>query len=340
MRRTIEYHASRRHDSEPTSYRIALPYVVFVVSTYGEQIESLSTYFRTAPLRSLDDQLCSSTLPNTNDDGIVCLGSVRVAGCHGRRTGGRADRRVLGESLQPGPAAPSAAVQRWLPLLGVSLAARSARRPVTDLRPLLADPPPGRGPDGRGGTDGPARGSRRSPRKRPRPMSGRRNRPRPKEMTPMRSLPDVVGRMPISGIDRISEPVGTASSGTPTRRTRSAGSKRRPWRSRWPSFGHPVGSCARSWSASDRGPADSSSSSTACRPRRGRELDVPDPPRRLAGSQRHPALPAFVVAHDGLYLRKQSLLGLSQTKVDGVEHLPAESRNSSSTRCRRSPRTS
>ena len=80
MRRTIEYHASRRHDSEPTSYRIALPYVVFVVSTYGEQIESLSTYFRTAPLRSLDDQLYSSTLPNTNDDGIVCLGSVRVSG--------------------------------------------------------------------------------------------------------------------------------------------------------------------------------------------------------------------------------------------------------------------
>lgn len=35
-------------------------------------------------------------------------------------------------------------------------------------------------------------------------------------------------------------------------------------------------------------------------------------------------LPAFVVAHDGLYLRKQSLLGLSQTKVDGVDHLPAE----------------
>ena len=57
MRRTIEYHASRRHDSEPTSYRIALPYVVFVVSTYGEQIEGLATYFRTAPLRSLDDQL-------------------------------------------------------------------------------------------------------------------------------------------------------------------------------------------------------------------------------------------------------------------------------------------
>ena len=33
-RRTIEYHASRRRDSEPTTYRLAVPYVVFVVSTF------------------------------------------------------------------------------------------------------------------------------------------------------------------------------------------------------------------------------------------------------------------------------------------------------------------
>jgi hypothetical protein len=34
------------------------------------------------------------------------------------------------------------------------------------------------------------------------------------------------------------------------------------------------------------------------------------------------SLPAFVVARDGLYLRKRSLLGLSQTKVQRVAHLP------------------
>lgn len=34
------------------------------------------------------------------------------------------------------------------------------------------------------------------------------------------------------------------------------------------------------------------------------------------------SLPAFVVARDGLYLRKRSLLGLSQVQVDGVAHLP------------------
>lgn len=34
------------------------------------------------------------------------------------------------------------------------------------------------------------------------------------------------------------------------------------------------------------------------------------------------ALPAFIVARDGLYLRKHSLLGLSQTQVERVAHLP------------------
>ncbi len=35
-------------------------------------------------------------------------------------------------------------------------------------------------------------------------------------------------------------------------------------------------------------------------------------------------LPAFVVARNGLYLRKLSLLGVSQTKVERVSYLPAE----------------
>ena len=56
-RRTIEYHVSRRYDAEPTTYRLALPYVVFVVSTYGDQIEGVATYFRTEPIGSLDANL-------------------------------------------------------------------------------------------------------------------------------------------------------------------------------------------------------------------------------------------------------------------------------------------
>jgi len=34
------------------------------------------------------------------------------------------------------------------------------------------------------------------------------------------------------------------------------------------------------------------------------------------------AMPAFIVARDGLYLRKRSLLGISQVQVDVVDHLP------------------
>ena len=80
QRRTIEYLVNRRYGAEPTTYRLALPYVVFVVTTYGDQIEGVATFFRTAPIDSLDATLFCSTLPNTSDDGLVCLGSVRVSG--------------------------------------------------------------------------------------------------------------------------------------------------------------------------------------------------------------------------------------------------------------------
>jgi hypothetical protein len=82
-RRTITYHASHRYDAEPGSFRLSLPYVVFIVSTVAEHIEGIATYFRTAPIDAidaLDAQLFSSTLPNTSDDGVVCMGSVRVTG--------------------------------------------------------------------------------------------------------------------------------------------------------------------------------------------------------------------------------------------------------------------
>ncbi len=48
-------------------------------------------------------------------------------------------------------------------------------------------------------------------------------------------------------------------------------------------------------------------------------------PILAAGSQTElVGLPLFVVARDGLYLRKRTLLGLSQTKVEGAAHLPLE----------------
>ncbi len=152
MRRTIEYHASQRHDSEPTSYRIALPYVVFVVSTTGGQIEGLATYFRTAPLRSLDDQLSCSTLPNTNDDGIVCLGSVRVSGA---TVGERVDALIgafwasrFNQDLHRHPLPFSGGFRAWAtrsrrdPLVALSLAYdpywRTLRQVVASMAGLAA----------------------------------------------------------------------------------------------------------------------------------------------------------------------------------------------------------
>ena len=164
MRRQIEYHASNRYGSEPVTHRLALPYVVFVVSTAGGRIESLSHFFRTSALRSLDDPLEHSCLPNTSDDGIVCLGY----GARGRRQPGRADRRadhrVLVEPLQRRHPAPSAAVQRWLPGVGVALAAGPDGGPVGPIRPLLAQPAPGGGVVGRHGPRRPAGRTGRRPR--------------------------------------------------------------------------------------------------------------------------------------------------------------------------------
>src|SRR5919109_90049 len=57
MRRQIEYHASNRYGSEPVIHRIALPYVVFVVSTAAGHIESLSHFFRTSASRSRRDPM-------------------------------------------------------------------------------------------------------------------------------------------------------------------------------------------------------------------------------------------------------------------------------------------
>lgn len=134
-RRTIEYHASHRHDSEPVSYRIALPYVVFVVSTIGDQIEGLSTYFRTQSIASLDATLLCSTLPNTSDDGVVCLGSVRVSG---RSVGERVDALIaafwasrFNQDLRRHPLPFSGGFRAW--------ASRSRRDPLAALS-LSYDP--------------------------------------------------------------------------------------------------------------------------------------------------------------------------------------------------------
>ena len=107
-RRTIEYHHGTRSDAEPVTYRLALPYVVFVVSTYGDQIESMATYFRTEPIGSLDDH---AVLLDPAQHVRRRPRLSRIGQGHGRqrrRTGGRPDRRVLVQPLQLRPPAPPA----------------------------------------------------------------------------------------------------------------------------------------------------------------------------------------------------------------------------------------
>ena len=89
--------------------------------------------------------LLCSTLPNTSDDGMVCLGSVRVSGSS---VGERVDALLaafwasrFNQDLRRHP----------LPFRSVASgtwASRSRHDPLAalslSLRPLLADPPPGR----------------------------------------------------------------------------------------------------------------------------------------------------------------------------------------------------
>jgi hypothetical protein len=161
QRRTIAYHAGQRHDAEPVTYRLALPYVVFVVSTYADQIEGVATYFRTEPIGSLDAGLFCSTLPNTNDDGLVCLGSVRVSGTS---VGERVDALVgafwgsrFNADLRRHPLPFSGGFRAWAsrsrrdPLAALSLAYdpywRSLRQVVASMAGLAATDLPVTTPD-------------------------------------------------------------------------------------------------------------------------------------------------------------------------------------------------
>ena len=62
MRRVIEFHATQRAGSEPATYRLALPYVVFVVGVEAGQIVTLSNFFRTQP-DPLDRRSALSLVP-------------------------------------------------------------------------------------------------------------------------------------------------------------------------------------------------------------------------------------------------------------------------------------
>lgn len=63
-----------------TQYRIALPYVVFLATTYKDQFLWLQVLFRTAPLQNEADILMCPGLPNIgNDSYVACFPQPRAA---------------------------------------------------------------------------------------------------------------------------------------------------------------------------------------------------------------------------------------------------------------------
>ncbi|MCZ7537432.1 MAG: hypothetical protein M5T61_16995, partial [Acidimicrobiia bacterium] len=317
-RRTIEIPRQPASQFQPTSYRLALPYVVFVVSTIGDQIEGVSTYFRTAPIDSLDAPLFCSTLPNTSDDGIVCLGSVRVTGASvGERivalVGALLGRR-FNQDLRRHPMPFSGGFRAWAsrsrrdPLAALSIRYdpywRTLRQVVAQMAGVAPTDLPAATPE----LDQPPEAEVRTPEPE---ATG-------EEVSPMSSLPEHVNRTPAirprSLALMVAPFIGERVGRLPMRHVE--GSRRSPsWRRCTSRAGH---------SASSSSPSDLASNGSSTRSiavRIEEEVrDVPDP--RSRPSLERVALPAFIVARDGLYLRKQSLLGLSQTKVGRVAHLP------------------
>jgi len=49
-------------------YRLALPYVVYLLTFYRGDFEEMKMFFRVAPLASLDDTLCHTCLPNVRGE--------------------------------------------------------------------------------------------------------------------------------------------------------------------------------------------------------------------------------------------------------------------------------
>ena len=62
-------------------WKLAFPFVVFVITTQsGNGIAGSRVFYRTAPLGSVDNLLLSTNLGNTNLNGQMCTGSMRIAG--------------------------------------------------------------------------------------------------------------------------------------------------------------------------------------------------------------------------------------------------------------------
>lgn len=69
-------------DNGGDRWRLALPYVIFVVVFRGDAVATgeCKVFYRTSPLGSGDEKLLRPNLCNTYLDGRICTGDVRVSG--------------------------------------------------------------------------------------------------------------------------------------------------------------------------------------------------------------------------------------------------------------------
>jgi len=63
-------------------WKLAFPYVIFVVVFSGQAVSTgeCRVFYRTSPLGNGDDKVSHSNLCNTNQNGSICTGSMRVDG--------------------------------------------------------------------------------------------------------------------------------------------------------------------------------------------------------------------------------------------------------------------
>ena len=74
---------TRQLKYEGSRYKLAFPYVVFILPFTGEAVntDQMSVYYRTKPLTDMGDSVSYSNLWNLNDSGVgMCTGSMRVEG--------------------------------------------------------------------------------------------------------------------------------------------------------------------------------------------------------------------------------------------------------------------
>lgn len=96
QRRSLCSRTNRSFGREGKLYSVMLPYVVFVIVMVNNELRSELVYYRNEPLRSLDDDLFHTNLPNVNGDCQVC---TNFPGHRAKEVSGRVEE-VIGHFWQ------------------------------------------------------------------------------------------------------------------------------------------------------------------------------------------------------------------------------------------------